>query len=159
MSDAADKLAQTRLAIIAHIQRREQRSGRKTAPLQREPAASDADQAADWEQDVNDDQPRGRVRGWYQRARRMGSTWWRHHPAHAGLELAKPVLSSFAARRPLAYLGISALAGAALFLARPWRLISATGLLVALLKSSQLSSMVLSALSGAGYGTDDRPPS
>ena len=69
-----------------------------------------------------------------------------------------PVLSSYAARRPVAYLGISALVGAALIVARPWRLISVTGLLLALVKSSQLSSMVLSAMSATDYGNDNRSP-
>lgn len=156
MSDASDKLARTRLAIIAHIHRRERPA--RTARAQSEMAGPAGGEIADWD-DEPQERSRGRIGAWYERARRMASTWWRHHPAHAGVELVTPVLSSFAERRPVTYLGISALAGAALLLARPWRLISVTGLVVALLKSSQLSSMVLSAMSGAGYGTDDGPPS
>lgn len=155
MSDAADKLAQTRLAIIAHIQRREQRSNGGAGRHARTAGDMGSESQADWEQDP-EDEPHGRVRDWYQRARRMGSAWWRDHPAHAGLELATPVLSSFAARSPVAYLGISALVGAACVIARPWRLISVTGLLVALLKSSQLSGLVLSAMSASDYGRDGR---
>ena len=157
MSDAADKLAQTRLAIIAHIQRRERRPGGRAARAEREAARGDADAGVEGHQEL-EDEPHGRVRGWYQRFQRAGSAWWRHHPAHAGLELVTPVLASYAERKPLTYLGVSALIGAALVVARPWRLISVTGLLVALVKSSQLSSMVLSAMSAADYGQDDRPP-
>jgi len=43
-------------------------------------------------------------------------------------------------------------------LTRPWRVISLTSVLVALMKSSQLSSVVLSAMSAADYGQDQRPP-
>jgi len=155
MSDAADKLAQTRLAIIAHIQRREQRSSGRAGRPERTPAHPGSESEADWEQD-QEAEPHGRVRDWYQRARRMGSAWWLHHPAHAGLELATPVMSSFAARSPVAYLGVSALVGAAFVIARPRRLVSVTGLLVALLKSSQLSGLVLSATSPSDDGQDGR---
>jgi hypothetical protein len=48
-------------------------------------------------------------------------------------------------------------AGAVLMLARPWRLISVTTLVVAVLKSSQLSSLLMSALSAADFGRDMAP--
>jgi hypothetical protein len=43
-----------------------------------------------------------------------------------------------------------------ILLARPWKLISATGLVVALLKSSQLSALVMSAMSAADLQKDDQ---
>jgi hypothetical protein len=43
-------------------------------------------------------------------------------------------------------------------IARPWRLISVTGLLVAVLKSSQLSSVLMSAMSAADFKKDHEPP-
>ena len=62
------------------------------------------------------------------------------------------------ARKPAQFLGIAAAVGAIVVIARPWRLISVTGLMVALLKSSQLSSVVMSAMSAADFKTDhDRP--
>ncbi len=67
------------------------------------------------------------------------------------------MLSSFAARRPVVYLGAAAVLGAVIVVARPWRLISVTGLVVAILKSSQLSSMVMSAMSAADFDRDSRP--
>jgi hypothetical protein len=48
--------------------------------------------------------------------------------------------------------------GAVLMLVRPWRLVSATGVVVALLKSSQLSSLLMSAVAGADFGQEDEPP-
>lgn len=152
MSDAADKLAQTRLAIIAHVQGRERRSiRRENARIEEREAGPDE---GGWE---SEEQPRS-LAGWISRLKRVGGAWWRHHPAHMGLELATPVLSDFAARRPAQYLAIAAVLGAVIVIARPWRLISVTGLLLALVKSSQLSSMVLSAMSAADYGQDRRPP-
>lgn len=150
MSDAADKLARTRLAIIAHVQRHEHRRGRGEDRDEREPGSDDRD----WGQARH----AAGVGGWFASLKRAAGTWWRHHPAHAGLELVTPVLSDYAARKPLQYLGIAALIGAGLVVARPWRLISVTGLLVALVKSSQLSSMVLSAISATDYGKDRPPP-
>lgn len=152
MSDAADKLAQTRLAIIAHVQSRERRSVRRENARIEEGEAETGE--SEWE---GEEQPRS-LAGWINRLKRVGGAWWRHHPAHMGLELATPVLSDFAARRPVQYLAIAAALGAVIVVARPWRLISITGLLVALLKSSQLSSMVLSAMSAADYGRDRPPP-
>ena len=74
------------------------------------------------------------------------------------VELANPLMRGYARRKPLQLLGISLAAGAALTFARPWRLISLTTLLVALLKSSQLSHLFMAAMSAADYRKDmDRP--
>ncbi|HEY1230934.1 MAG TPA: hypothetical protein VGF26_26810, partial [Ramlibacter sp.] len=73
------------------------------------------------------------------------------------LDIARPALASYARRKPLQYLGLSALAGAGLFMLRPWKLISVTGVLVALVKSPQVAGLVMSALS-TGKNPDDDPP-
>lgn len=80
-------------------------------------------------------------------ARQVVAAWWRGHPAHLAIDLAKPVLTSYAEEKPLKLLGISAGLGAAVVLLRPWRLMSLTGLLLAALKSSQLSDAVSALLS------------
>ena len=149
MSDAADRMAKTRLAIIAHVQSRER-------VHERRPAIEDREQESG-EPDREDEGP-GRLRGWFGRIRRVVGTWWRHHPAHAGVEMATPMLSSYARQKPVQYLGLAALLGVVVVLTRPWRVISLTSVLVALMKSSQLSSVVLSAMSAADYGQDPRPP-
>ena len=82
--------------------------------------------------------------------RQVISAWWRNHPAHMALDVARPVVSSYAEGHPLQLLGISAGLGAAVVLLRPWRLMSLTGLLMAVVKSPQLSGVVSSLLSGAG---------
>ncbi|HZY15190.1 MAG TPA: hypothetical protein VFE74_01100, partial [Ramlibacter sp.] len=73
-------------------------------------------------------------------------------------ELAAPLMRGYARRKPWQLVGVAAAAGAALTFARPWKLISLTTLAVAVLKSSQLSSLLMAALSAADYRKDmDRP--
>jgi hypothetical protein len=95
---------------------------------------------------------------WFATIRRAAGTWWRHHPAHMAVEIATPILSTYGRRSPLVFLGISAAAGALVIVARPWKLISATGLVMALLKSSQLSGLLMSAMSAADYQKDEQFP-
>lgn len=116
MSEAASRLARSRLAIIEAI-----------GPAQERPA-------------------RGEPAGLAGRLMDAVGTWWRAHPAHLGLELATPALSEYAARKPWRFLGLAAAGGALIAIIRPWRLLSITGLLMAVLKSPQLSSALLSAL-------------
>jgi hypothetical protein len=67
-------------------------------------------------------------------------------------------MRDYARHKPAQLLGISLAVGAALAFARPWRLISVTTLLVAVLKSSQLSSLLMAAMSAADFKKDsDRP--
>lgn len=158
MSDAADKLAQTRLAIIAHLQRRERRHEPRGAERYEDPqeGAQHEDEAA--RQRSGGGARRSPAR-WLHHAQHVARSWWRHHPASMGLDLVTPALSSYAARKPLQYLGIAAAIGAVLMVARPWRLISVTGLIVAIVKSSQLSGLVMSAMAGSDFGKeDDEPP-
>lgn len=147
MSDASKRLARSRLAIIEHVHRRERRHDPRhevewTGEGEREAAR----------------QPPPRGGGWLGRIRHAASTWWRHHPAHMAVELATPVMENYARRKPVQLLGIAALAGAALTFARPWRLISLSALLVAVVKSSHLPSVLMSALSAADFEEDHRGP-
>jgi hypothetical protein len=73
--------------------------------------------------------------------------WWQHHPAQLAVGVAKPVLDTYAREKPLQLLGIAAGAGAAVVLVRPWRLVSMTGLLLATIKSTEFSGLLLSLLS------------
>jgi hypothetical protein len=139
MSQAGDKLAATRRAIIEHAQRKDRRRESAEEFAQREPGAADGP-------------PDDADGGWFEGLGGFGGlghavkAWWR------------PVLSAYARRKPLQFLGIAAAAGAVVVVARPWKLISATGLLMAVLKSSQVTGLVLSAMSAARYGQEpDRP--
>lgn len=144
MSDAGDRLARTRLAIIEQVQRRERRPGRERE--------RDFANAGEPDADYDDS-----GEGMFAHIKHALGTWWRHHPAHMGVELATPILASYARKKPLQFLAIAAAAGAAIVVLRPWRLISATGIVVALVKSSQLSGLLMSALSAADFQKDHRP--
>lgn len=150
MSDAGKRLARSRLAIIEHVHRRE----RKHDP-RREVEWTEEGEREHWNEAAP---PPPRGGGWLGRLRHAASTWWRHHPAHMALELATPVMATYARRKPVQLLGIAALAGAALTFARPWRLISLSALLVAVVKSSHLPSVLMSALSAADFEEDHRGP-
>jgi hypothetical protein len=149
MSDAADRVAQSRLAIIDQIEHREQRPRRSKAQ-RREHVHEGAEP-----QDEAGESTGG---GWFARIRYAARTWWRYHPAHMGVELATPALSAYAGRKPMQFLGIAAAVGAVVVIARPWRLISITGLLVAIAKSSQLSTILLSAMSAADFQKNQESP-
>ena len=86
--------------------------------------------------------------------------WWHRHPASAAVELATPVLSDYAAVHPFRLVGISAIAGAAIVVIRPWRMVSASALLVAAVKSSGLTNTLITMLSSFtrhSVQTDTRP--
>lgn len=88
--------------------------------------------------------PEGSVFGRIRYAARM---WWHRHPASAAVELARPLLNDYARAHPFNLLGISVAAGAALVVIKPWRMISASTLVVAAVKSSGLSNTLFTMLS------------
>lgn len=151
MSDAADRLARSRLAIIEQLHRREKRHGGDDGKREQQRARGEPEWSGD------DDAGDG-IAGWFGGIKHALGTWWRHHPAHMGVELATPLLSSYARRKPVQFLGIAAAVGAVVVVARPWRLITVGGLLAALLKSSQVSGLLMSALSAADFQKDHQRP-
>jgi len=139
MTAAADRLARTRLAIIEHIARSQPGRAREEA----DPAAQEA--AA-----------HGRWAG----LKAAGRDYWDHHPARMALQMAEPALRALARRHPARLLAGCAVLGALLVLARPWRMVSLTGLLLAALRSGRLSSLALSAwMAGGAPGTHEPPRS
>ena len=125
-SAGAQRLARSRLAILTYLQQGQA----KDSPT---PGAQDAapSQAA--------------LPPWG-RAREAMRHHWQDHPARLAAGLVAPLLSHWGGRHPLAFLGIAAASGAVLVMARPWKLISVTGVLVAALKSSNLVSLAMSTL-------------
>ncbi len=153
MSDSADKLAKTRLAIVAHIQRRDRKNDRTQAGSDRaQVEGEDEDEA--W----NESQYSSGPAAWFGHVKHAANAWWRQHPARMGVQLATPLLSKYASQKPLTFLGVAAVLGAVVVVARPWRLISLTGLVVALVKSSQLSNVVMQAMSAADFPKDQQRP-
>ena len=82
--------------------------------------------------------------------------WWQHHPVQVAVDIGRPFLNNYARSRPLQLVGIAAGVGAALVLVKPWRLVSITGLAVAALKSTKLSSSLLSLLPRAAPNAHDQ---
>jgi hypothetical protein len=146
MTAGSDRLARSRLAIIEHVHRKEvrkDRSARAPRPGYEEGEQWEAAQAA-----------ASSGGGWFTRVKRAAKSYWRHHPARMGVEMATPVLARVARKNPAAYVGVAAVAGAVIMIARPWRLVSVTGVLVALAKSPQLAGVVMSAVSGSEWDED-----
>lgn len=150
--EAADRLARTRLALIEYVHRKEVGKDRHAQAARGGEPPKEGEQ---WEA-AEAAAATGRG-GWFSRVTRAAKSYWRHHPARMGLDMATPLLSQYARRSPATYLGIAAVAGAVFMVARPWRLISVTGVLVALAKSPQLAGVVMAAMSGSEYEDEDLP--
>ena len=163
MTDAKQQLAASRQAILDHVARRERRRDpqEKTNTTARA-AAAGAAAGAEWVKSAADDNahrpPPRPGSGWLGRMQHAVQTWWRLHPAHMVVDLAAPVMHDYARRKPVQLLAISMATGAVLTLARPWRVISVTTLVVAMLKSSHLSSVLMAALSAADFERDHQGP-
>jgi hypothetical protein len=81
--------------------------------------------------------------------------WWHHHPVSVAFDLARPAIGHYAEDKPFKLLGIAAGIGAAAVLFRPWRLVSLGGVLLAALKSSELSGALHSVLSSSRQAAVD----
>jgi hypothetical protein len=81
--------------------------------------------------------------------------WWHHHPVSVAYDLARPAIGHYAQDKPFKLLGIAAGVGAAAVLFRPWRLMSLGGVLLATLKSSELSGALHSVLSSSRQAAVD----
>ena len=149
MSAAGDRLARSRLALIEHVHRKERKPER--AHAQR--ARGEKEEGEQWQ--AAEAAAASGGGGWFKRIGRAARSYWRHHPARVGVQMATPILSMYARRHPAVYVGAAAVAGAIFMVARPWRLISVTGVLVALAKSPQLAGVVMSAMSGNQYEDEE----
>jgi hypothetical protein len=152
MSDAADKLARSRQAILAQIARNQRRHDPREVSAPGYPAGELPDDRDRHEEPHDPDE------GWFGHLRYVVGTWWRHHPAHMAVEMIDPLMRGYARRKPMQLLAISAGVGVALTLARPWKLISLTTLAFALLKSSHLPGLLMAAMSAADYRKDGNRP-
>ncbi|MEY2802579.1 MAG: hypothetical protein RL513_2164 [Pseudomonadota bacterium] len=137
-ADAAQRLARTRLAILEYLQQRQHgpasSAGGDTPP----PYAQDS--GAGWRG------LRDAVRG-----------HWQGQRAPLLVRLATPLLAHWGRHHPLALIGIAAAAGVLLVLARPWRMVSVTGLVLAALKSPYLASLAMNLLASGRPGLRRRP--
>jgi hypothetical protein len=79
---------------------------------------------------------------WLSMSRSVAERWWRRHPAHAVGQLARPLLESYARKKPVKLMAIAAATGAVVVLVKPWRLLSVTAVLAAVLKTSDVADVV-----------------
>jgi hypothetical protein len=86
--------------------------------------------------------------------KRAARSWWYHHPANVALDVAKPLLGKYTKEYPFRVLGIAAGIGAAAVFMKPWRLVSLGGLLLAVMKSSDIKGVILSVLTPSAQNTD-----
>jgi len=151
VSAGSDRLERSRLAILEHVHRKERRR------LGQAPEQNGQEHAGEgtWESHRRAHRPG--AGGWIETLRDVVRDWWKYHPAHMAVEIARPALASYARQKPVRYLGFAALAGAALFFMRPWKLISVTGIVVALAKSPQVAALVMQAMSSSQNPRDDEP--
>ncbi len=124
-----ERLAISRKAIVRHMNRHHR----------------EIDRSADSFDDAEESSPA--AHGTLSMIKHTAREWWQRHPASAAAELAHPLLSDYARSHPFKLLGISAAAGAAAVVIRPWRMVSVGALLVAALKSSGLLRTMISMLS------------
>jgi hypothetical protein len=71
-------------------------------------------------------------------------SWWRHHPASFAFDVAQPLLGKYAKAHPVKLLGMAAGVGALVVVAKPWRLFSLGGILLSVIKSADISTVVMS---------------
>lgn len=137
-----ERLAASRQAIVRHMTRDGQSS--QSSNSRNEHPFDETDET------------RASAGGRWAVAKGAMRAWWRHHPGSAAFDLARPMIGKFAQEQPFKLLGIAAGIGAAAVVLRPWRLVSLGGILLATLKSSQLSSVLLAMLNGSGQDAEHR---
>lgn len=96
------------------------------------------------------------LNGLWRSVRRTASAWWRSQPASLAVDVVHPMVEKYAQANPLKLIGLAAAVGAAVVIAKPWRLISITGVLVATLRSTQMSSLIASVLSSPPAASHER---
>lgn len=138
--------------------------------LVRQMARVNGDDAYDAQNDLrgtghsqtDDAQPGSQRSSVWQIFSHAAKAWWQYHPVQVAVDIGRPFLSSYARDKPLRLLGIAAAVGAVAVLVKPWRLVSFTGLAIALFKTPKLSASLLSLLPRAApnrYSSQTQQPS
>ncbi len=74
------------------------------------------------------------------------------------VQLAQPLLQRYARKQPGKLIAIAAGTGAVIMLVKPWRLLSVTALVAAVLKTSDVADMVTTLMHGQLAARDDDRP-
>lgn len=83
--------------------------------------------------------------------------WWRRHPANAVGQLARPVLDRYARKEPVKLMTAAAATGALVVLIKPWRLLSITAVIAAVLKTSDVADIVTTLMNKNSSPRKDSP--
>jgi hypothetical protein len=83
--------------------------------------------------------------------------WWRRHPANAAGQLALPLLERYAREEPAKLIAAAAATGALVVLVKPWRLLSITAVLAAVLKTSDVADLVTTLMKKTTNPRKDAP--
>ena len=129
-----ERLAISRRAIVRHMNRDSKSRGDPDNPNpdQTEEQSSSAGSSGTWAV-----------------VKHAIQAWWHHHPVSVAFDLARPAIGHYAEDKPFKLLGLAAGVGAAAVLFRPWRLVSLGGVLLAALKSSELSGALHALMSSS----------
>jgi len=126
-----ERLAISRRALVAQLQGR----GHRAYNNDRVPLDEAAAQRTQRETIIE------RI-AWASVARNVVQRWWRRHPANAAGQLARPLIERYAREQPVKLIAAAAGTGALIVLVRPWRLLSITAVLAAVLKTSDVADLV-----------------
>lgn len=96
------------------------------------------------------------VDGKWSTLKRVVRAWWDHHPANVALDIAKPLVGQCARKYPFRVLGIAAGVGAAFIFFKPWRLMSLGGIVLAAMKPSDITGVVLSMLTPSSQDSNNQ---
>jgi hypothetical protein len=126
-----ERLVISRRALVAQLQ------GRGHRVIDRDPGPADEADAQQPRRETIID----RI-AWASVARDVVKRWWHRHPANAAGQLARPLIERYAREQPLKLMAAAAGTGALIVLIRPWRLLSITAVLAAVLKTSDVADLV-----------------
>ncbi|KQU85179.1 hypothetical protein ASC78_07385 [Variovorax sp. Root318D1] len=135
-----ERLAISRRALVRELNGDDERDDRPR--VRRAAAEQEPDGTPGFDDSEAQGHSFGQSRRWVSMARSMTERWWRRHPAHAMGQLARPLLEHYARKEPAKLMAIAAGTGAALVLLKPWRLLSFTAVLAAVLKTSDVADVV-----------------
>ena len=141
------RLAASRRAIVQSMDRDHREDSQDDTPDGAPSQPAEADYASSAGASRSNRSHSSGLNGLWRSVRRTTSAWWRSQPACLAVDVVQPMVEKYARANPLKLIGMAAAVGAVVVIAKPWRLISVTGVLVAALRSTQMSSLIASVLS------------
>ena len=138
------RLALSRRALMAQLQGEE-------------PYPDEMDVGAVPQLSHSDDETRSQPFSWAAVAGNVVRRWWRRHPANAAGQLALPLLERYAREEPAKLVAAAAATGALVVLVKPWRLLSITAVLAAVLKTSDVADLITTLMKKTTNPRKDAP--